>query len=215
MPKRLDLSKGEIIAAMQNTKSVRSAARYLGCSYIHLKKWMKFYVDEESGKTLFDMHKNRQGKGIPKFLGKTKKEDAIEDIVAGRIDASSFDPQKLKDKILERDLMEEKCNLCGFSERRVLDFKMPLIMSFKNGDKRNWVLHNLQLLCYNCYFLTIGNVFTDRDMQQLEETKSVSKTTDAVDFQLDDYHLTRLKEIGLYEDPKNDDDPYDLVSYSK
>jgi hypothetical protein len=128
---------------------------------------------------------------------------------------TTFPIQKLKDKILERDLMEEKCNLCGFSERRVLDFKMPLIMSFKNGDKRNWVLHNLQLLCYNCYFLTIGNVFTDRDMQQLEETKSVSKTTDAVDFQLDDYHLTRLKEIGLYEDPKNDDDPYDLVSYSK
>jgi hypothetical protein len=50
-------------------------------------------------------------------------------------------------------------------------------------------------------------------MQQLEETKSYSKTTEAIDFQLDDYHLSRLKEIGLYEDPKSDDDPYNLVSY--
>jgi len=25
--------------------------------------------------------------------------------------------------------------------------------------------------------------------------------------------LSRLKEIGLYEDPKSDDDPYNLVSY--
>ena len=31
--------------------------------------------------------------------------------------------------------------------------------------------------------------------------------------QLDEYHLKRLKEIGLDGDEDDSDDPYDLVSY--
>ena len=43
----------------------------------------------------------------------------------------------------------------------------------------------------------------------------MTKTTDAVDMQLDDYHLQRLRELGLDgENPTDDDDPYNLVSYS-
>jgi len=36
-------------------------------------------------------------------------------------------------------------------------------------------------------------------------------TSDNVNFELDDYHVRRLRELGLYED-KVDDDPYSLVS---
>ena len=60
----------------------------------------------------------------------------------------------------------------------------------------------------------IGEVFTERDIKKLEDNLSVSKTTDAVDMQLDDYHLQRLKELGLDgENPTDKDDPYNLVSY--
>ena len=52
MPKAKHFKKEEILAAMDKTKSVRSAARYLNCSYQHLKKWMKFYEGED-GKSLF------------------------------------------------------------------------------------------------------------------------------------------------------------------
>ena len=56
MPKAKHLSKDQVVMAMNKTKSVRAAARYLNVSYIHMKKWMKFYKNENDV-TLFDAHK--------------------------------------------------------------------------------------------------------------------------------------------------------------
>ena len=47
MPKAKPYSKQQILGAMAKTKSVKAAARYLNCSYHHLKRWMKLYTDEE------------------------------------------------------------------------------------------------------------------------------------------------------------------------
>jgi hypothetical protein len=54
-------------------------------------------------------------------------------------------------------------------------------------------------------------VFTERDMESLEGHQTVYKTTEMVDFQIDDYQQKRLKELGLW-DGKVEDDPYSLVS---
>lgn len=202
------------LTAMDKTKSVKAAARYLNCSYHHLKRYMKLYVDEESGKTLFDKHKNQQGKGIPKFLRASGKEPALLDIIEGKINPASFSPDKLKYRLTTEGYLEECCGNCGFTEHRVTDHKVPLILHFKDKNKLNYNLSNIEFLCYNCYFLFIGEVFSERDIKKLEDNKSVTKTTDAVDMQLDDYHLQRLKELGLDgENPIDDDDPYNLVSY--
>ena len=215
MPSPKPISKDMCLAAMNNTKSVKAAARYLNCSYHHLKRYMKLYIDEESGKTLFDKHKNQQGKGIPKFLRASGKEPALLDIIEGRIDASSFSPDKLKYRLTTEGYLEECCGNCGFQEHRVTDHKVPLILHFKDKNKLNYRLENIQFLCYNCYFLFIGEIFSERDIIKLEDNKSVTKTTDAVDMQLDDYHLQRLRELGLDgENPTDDDDPYNLVSYT-
>ena len=205
------------LAAMSKTKSVRAAARYLNCSYHHLKPYMKSYKDEATGKSLFELHKNQSGKGIPKFISHTPfgiKDPSIHDIVEGRIDASSFNPDKLKYKMIEAGILKEECSQCGCNEKRVIDNKMPLLMHFKDGNKKHYSLGNVQLLCYNCYFLFIGSVFTEKDLEKIEDHDSISKTTDAVDFQLDDYHKKRLNELGSY-DKKVDDDPYSLVSRKK
>jgi len=202
------------LTAMDKTKSVKAAARYLNCSYHHLKRYMKLYVDEETGKTLFDKHKNQQGKGIPKFLRASGKEPALMDIIEGKINPASFSPDKLKYRLTTEGYLEECCGNCGFTEHRVTDHKVPLILHFKDKNKLNYNLTNIEFLCYNCYFLFIGEVFSERDIKKLEDNKSVTKTTDAVDMQLDDYHLQRLKELGLDgENPIDDDDPYNLVSY--
>ena len=202
------------LTAMDKTKSVKAAARYLNCSYHHLKRYMKLYVDEESGKTLFDKHKNQQGKGIPKFLRASGKEPALLDIIEGKINPASFSPDKLKYRLTTEGYLEECCGNCGFTEHRVTDHKVPLILHFKDKNKLNYNLSNIEFLCYNCYFLFIGEVFSERDIKKLEDNKSVTKTTDAVDMQLDDYHLKRLRELGLDgENPTDDDDPYNLVSY--
>jgi len=68
MPRAFHLPKEMILAAMTQTKSVHSAARYLNCSYQHIKKYMLAYTDESTGKSLFEIHKNQSGKGIPKHL---------------------------------------------------------------------------------------------------------------------------------------------------
>jgi hypothetical protein len=214
MPSAKPLSKESIASAMDKTKSVRGAARYLNCSYQHLKKWMKLYKDEASGKTLFELHKNQSGKGVPKFLSHApfgRKEPAILDIINGVVDPSNFNPQKIKYRMIEGGHLKEECYKCGFNERRVLDYKIPLLMHFKNGNKQNYTLENVEMLCYNCYYLSVGDLYTGKQIENIEDHKPINNGQ--VDWEVDDYTLERFKELGLYDSkPLNNDDPYDLVS---
>ena len=215
MPKAKFFTRDQILEAMSKTKSVKAAARYLNCSYQHLKPFMKKYVHPETGETLFDMHKNQCGKGIPKFISHNNtfknREPAILDIVEGRVDSSHFSPEKLKYRMIEAGLLEECCGNCGFHERRVTDYKMPLIMHFKDGDTRHYGLNNVQLLCYNCYFLFYGSVFNEREIEKLEGHGEVTMKIEEEKLKLDDYQMKMLRELGLQD--KDEDDPYSLVSY--
>jgi hypothetical protein len=213
MPKAKHFSKEQIINAMDKTKSVRGAARYLNCSYQHLKKWMKFYKDEATGKTLFESHKNQSGKGVPKFLSHApfgRKEPAILDIINGVVDPSNFNPQKIKYRMIEGGYLKEECYRCGFNERRVLDYKIPLLMHFKNGNKQNYTLENVEMLCYNCYYLSVGDLYTGKQIESNEDHKPINNGH--VDWEVDEYTLERFKELGLYDSKPLDDDPYSLVS---
>jgi len=197
MPKAKHLSKDQVVSAMNKTKSVRAAARYLNVSYIHMKKWMKFYKNED-GITLFEAHKNQSGKGIPKFLsnnGTKKKDPALLDVIEGRIDPAHFNPQKIKYRLLEEGYLKEECSNCGFQERRVTDYKIPLILHFKDKNKQHYRLENMEMLCYNCYFLMVGDVFNNKQIEGLEDHKPVNESQ--VEWELDDYTLQRLNELGL------------------
>jgi hypothetical protein len=209
MPKAKPFTKEQIKAAMSQTLSVRAAARYLNCSYHHLKKWMKFYKsDKEEYDTLFDEHLNQSGKGIPKFLRGSGKEPALIDIIEGRANAASFSPEKIKYRLVSEGYLKEECSNCGFHERRVLDYKIPLILHFKDKNKKNYRKENIEFLCYNCYYLTIGDVFTDKQIENIEDHKPIN--SGQVDWEIDDYTAQRLKELGLGDD---EDDGLDLVSY--
>ena len=158
MPKPRPLSKQDILAAMSQTKSNRSAARYINCSYIHYKKWAKLYgATEENYTDLFEQHKNQSGKGIPKFLTKSssKKEWNILDVIEGRISVKHFSPEKIKKKMIEEGYLKEECAMCGFHERRVTDYKIPLILNFKDNDPNHYNLNNIRFLCYNHFFLIL------------------------------------------------------------
>jgi hypothetical protein len=211
MPKARPLTKESIISAMDKTKSVRAAARYLNCSYQHIKKWMKLYVDE-NGVSLFDAHKNQSGKGIPKFLSVStinKKEPAILDIVEGRIDASHFNPQKIKYRLITEGYLKDECNNCGFHERRVSDYKSPLILHFKDGNKQHYRLDNMEMLCYNCYYLMVGDIFSGKQLEGLEDHKPMNQSE--VDWELDEYTKQRLLELGL-DKPEIEDDGSEFIS---
>ena len=208
MPKPKPLTKEMILAAMNKTKSNRAAARYLNVSYQHYKKWAKLYESEEDEhKSLFDQHLNQAGVGIPKFLNGGGKEPPLLDIIEGRVDASSFSPEKIKYRLVTDGYLEEKCNSCGFQERRVLDYKMPLLLHFKDNNKKNYRKENIQILCYNCYYLSIGDLFTNKQIEGIEDHKPVNQGE--VDWEVDDYTKQRLEELGLGD---IDDDEYDIIS---
>jgi len=203
MPQAKPLSKEQIVAAQAKTKSNMAAARYLHVSYQHYKRYAKLYK-------LFEGHKNQSGKGIPKFLKGPKKMPHMLEIIEGRIAASSFDPNKLKYSLIEQGYLSEECTVCKFKERRVLDYKIPLLLHFQDGNSNNYSLDNVQLLCYNHYFLTVGDIFNDKDVKQIESKQEHFGTSEKVEWEVDDYHLQRLKELGL--DSDNEDDPNQYIS---
>jgi hypothetical protein len=194
MPKAKPLSKEMILAAMSQTKSNRAACRYLNVSYIHYKRWAKLY-ESDTHDNLFEQHKNQRGKGIPKFLRSKGKEPALIDIIEGRVDASSFSPDKIKYRLITEGHLLEECNTCKFNERRVSDYKMPLLLNFKDNNKKNYRKENIELLCYNHYFLTVGDIFTDKQIKGIEDHKPVNQSE--VKWELDDYQLQQLEKLGL------------------
>jgi hypothetical protein len=82
----------------------------------------------------------------------------------------------------------------------------------KDGNKDNFVLDNLQMLCYNHFYLFQGDIFNKQDIIKLETHMPVSGTSDAIDWQLDEYQLEQMAKLGLYEPPKAEDDGSDLIS---
>lgn len=208
------LTKDQILLAMRNTKSNKAAARYLNVSYIHYKSWAKRYFEFEGGRSLFEVHKNQCGKGIPKFLKHSthKSQWDVLDIIEGRLSANHFRPEDIKKKMIDEGYLKEECAICGFHERRVTDYKIPLILHFKDNNSNHYNLGNIRFLCYNCYFLHQGNIFNNKDIEKLETHTDVYGTSKEIDFQLDEYQLEQLEKLGLYDPPKPEDDGSEFIS---
>jgi len=200
------LKKEDIERAIKMTRSNRAAARYLHVSFTHYKKYAKTYTDEETGLTLYETHKNQAGKGIPKFLSNGGKEPPILDLINGIVPVEHFDPKKIKQRLIFEALIEEKCAHCGFSERRVLDTKVPIILQHKDGNKKNWNLENLEFLCYNCSFLYAVSPITDQQVEVAEDY--LDKNVEEIDWELDSHHIEHLKELGLYQEEEKPGEKY-------
>jgi hypothetical protein len=83
-----------------------------------------------------------------------------------------------------------------------------LLLHFQDNNSNNYSLDNVQLLCYNHYFLTVGDIFNDKDVKQIESKQEHFGTSEKVEWEVDDYHLQRLKELGLDGDDKDDPNQY-------
>ena len=193
------LSKEDILRAQKMTRSNMAAARYLHVSYNHYKKYAKMYKNDE-GVTLLDSHMNQEGKGIPKFLTNGGKEPPLIDLIEGRIPVEHFDASKIKQRLIFEGMIEEVCSNCGFSERRVTDTKVPVILNFKDGNKKNYHLDNLEFLCYNCSFLYAVSPIEEKQAEAMEDY--VKREEKEFKWELDNHHIEHLKELGLYDDEK-------------
>ena len=199
-------TKADLLRAMRYTKSVKAAARYLGCSYQHIKPYFKMFKvddDDPDSLTLFDVHKNQQGKGIPKFLPNRRKEPKVKNIVETGSGWESFTVEKIKSRLIAENYLKDECYKCNFGERRVTDYKIPLLLNFKDGNKINYLLPNLELLCYNCYFLHVADPITIEQTREIEGNQQVK--TSSFDWEteeniMDDEHLENMRALGLLND---------------
>ena len=197
------LTKEDIVRAQTVTRSNMSAARYLHVSYNHYKKYAKMYKNED-GVTLLEAHMNQSGEGIPKFAVAGNKEVPLLDLLEGRVPIEHFDPRKIKARLLSEGKLVEVCDKCGFAERRVTDQKIPVILNFKDGNKKNWHLDNLEFLCYNCSFLYAASPIEEKRAEAMEDY--VKTRDDEPDWELDEHHKEHLRELGLYEEEKPGDE---------
>ena len=206
MPASKIFTKDDVLRAMRFTRSNRAAAKYLGCSYQHYKPYAKmFRVDESdpNSLTLFEVHKNQSGRGIPKFLPNKRREPNVKLIFETGTGWESFTPVKIKERGIAEGYLKDECYHCGFCERRVTDYKVPLLLNFKDGNKNNYLIDNLELLCYNDYFLLIADPLTPDQVRHIEDnttTKAVSYDW-GVDKQVDvdDAHLENMRALGLLD----------------
>lgn len=137
------LLESEIDEAQNATNNATEAAKYLGISYGTYKKWCLVY---NKWKT------NEWGKGSrKKYWDPNRGKYPLNQILDGKF--PKYPIFRLKDLLIRSGLKDAKCEVCGFDERRVTDDKIPLLVNFIDGDDKNRKRENLQILCYNHYFL--------------------------------------------------------------
>ena len=198
MPSKL-LTKEDIQRAMNVTRSNRAAARYLHVTYNTYKKYAKLYKNED-GIVLLEAHKNQEGKGIPKYANRKISEVPLEDIVEGRVPTEYLDVKEVKRRLIFEAYLEERCSHCGFSERRVHDTKVPVILNHKDGNKKNYHLDNLEFLCYNCSFLYASSAISEDEVEAQED---FVERRDTHDWEMDEHHIEHLKNLNLYKEDKS------------
>ena len=194
---------------MKMTRSNLAAARYLHVSYNHYKKYARMYKNDD-GVVLLEAHKNQSGTGIPKFALKGSSKIPLMDLLEGRVPIEHFKAKEIKERLIFEGMIEEKCAKCGFSERRIKDTKVPVILNFIDGNKKNWHLDNLEFLCYNCSFLYAASPIEEKQAEAMEDY--VKTRDDEPDWELDQAHIDHLKSLGLFDDNEEKNDGSEYIS---
>jgi hypothetical protein len=170
------LLERDIRRAMANTFSNRQAAKYLGISVPTFRRIASEYIDAETGKNLYELHKNEAGRGMNKTL-KIYGGKKLQKILSGGEKQQNLSVRLLIRAMILNLIVEEKCSLCGFNERRPDNFEVPLLLEFLDGNKHNYKQENLRLICPNCYALK-GGVVVASNVRGKSPTVKQSETTD-------------------------------------
>jgi len=195
------LLQSQIEAALKVTRSNRAAAIYLRVSYRFFKKFASLYKNED-GVTLFDLHKNKEGKGIAKAQKNHQRGKKLDDILLNKY--SKYPKEKLLRRLFANGYLKECCYSCGYSIKRPTDLKSPLTLSFKNSNTEDYRIDNLEALCYNCYFVQVGdlrirdlraNIHALPEVRSSEDLLSAGADMDSFNMLSDEEKITILKDI--------------------
>lgn len=174
------LLKSQILDAQSKCNSAAECARYLKVSYPTYKKYAKMHG-------VFENVLNKAGKGISKNTQKYY----IDQYVRGEKDHQN--PRKYLQQLIKYGYKKDCCERCGYDDKR-LDGKTPLLIHFKDGNKYNSELENLEILCYNCYYIVVGVEIIGRKTRRYWTTDYFSKYDEEDysklnEFEFDDFDL--------------------------
>jgi len=147
------LLKSDIETAQANTLSAAQAATYLNIAYNTYKKWAKLYGIWKTNPHLIGIKRTNRGRF-------QIQEDILKEVLEGR--RPNYNRFRLKSLLIKYGFLQEECSHCGFKEQRLTDRKVPLILHYKDGNKKNFKRENLELLCFHCYFFMVGDLHGHR-----------------------------------------------------
>jgi len=164
------LLKSEIEEAKTHSPFAAAQARWLGVHHNTYKKYAKLYG-------IYEPKPNEKGKR--NMFDPDRGKYPLKEILEGKYpDVSDW---TVKDKLIRSGTLPPKCNICGYDKRRIVDQKICLLLDHKDGNKKNFKLENLQLLCLNCTFecgrgyIRRGNHMFDPDWIQGAQIDEIDK----------------------------------------
>lgn len=164
-------------------------ARSLDMSKRILLKYAKMFAYTNS-ETYYDYFKRMKHwkPTVATVYSKVLKQKVMEIITNKRV--NTFPLGDFMYMLFKYELKQECCEMCGCGDRRVHDGRKPLVLSFKHkGNIKDYRLENLRILCYNCYFMTVGDVsyafgFSRGKGKNVEHKQQIDATGD-VNWQFD------------------------------
>lgn len=191
------LIKADIERGYAHSRSAAEAARFLDVDYRTFKKYAKLYGI---------WHTNPGGKGIPR--PGAYHPFSLESILQGK--HPNYNHKRLKERLIRAGVLKNECALCGYDKARV-DGRVPLTLYIKDGNKHNLSLENLELRCWNCYYLTAGRMDVTLDrLDTTEEDNTMGPNVLAADLaermqledvKLDESDIEKLQQEALADPP--------------
>ncbi len=133
--------ESEILAVQSISKTGQECARNLG---VHFNTYKK-YADQYG---IYGRCLNRTGKGTKKIRNPYKATQPIDEILQNKYPNTNH--YSVLKKLVRANLKKHECDVCGYREKRITDDVIPLILCFKDTDRQNFSLDNLEICCFNC-----------------------------------------------------------------
>ena len=90
--------------------------------------------------------------------------------------------------------MGKRCRQCANNKlRKERQFNYEYVKQI--FEDNNYLIDNLELLCYNCYFLFVADPLTPDEIRHIEDSTQVKAK--AFEWDLDDESLENLKALGI------------------
>ena len=146
----LPILKSDIEIAQANTVSAAQAARYLNISYNTYKKHAKLHGIWKTNNPSVGIKRVNRGRFH-------KQEEKLKEIIEGKRPLK-YSLYRFTGLLMKYGFLREECYRCGYNEQRITDQRVPLILHFRDDNKKNLKIENLEMVCFCCYHNQIGDL---------------------------------------------------------